>query len=441
MRILFDMAVYDMRNKGNVALLQAAVTRIHEFWPDARLEVLTVSPHLLKFYCPLAVPLSPDGRNNWAVHQTQIELMHKILPKIAWRWLFDIREAVWRRNSKTSQSDRSTPGVYQTNGQCFKNYLDMVKGIDLFIATGSQYIADVCCEDALRVLARIEAAICEGIPVVMVGQGIGPMEDLDLLNKSRQVLPSVDYIFVREKLFSTRLLSSVGVKPSQIIVTGDDAVEMTYNSRKKSIGNDIGIGLRVAQYTEVNDSHITMLQSILKKVVDKYGIRLLSIPISQSAHELDERVLNQILPNSQQMLTGFGRFNTPQEIIKQIGGCRLVVAGTFHAIVFALAQGIPAICLSKSEMYQEKFSGLVDLFGPGCQIVRLDDPDIENKLLRAIDFAWTSAEQLKPGLLAAAEAQIKTGHAAYQKIFDLVSTKNNAKQRIAFTTGEYLEPK
>ena len=35
MRILLDQAVYDQRNKGNVALLQAAVARLSSLWPAA----------------------------------------------------------------------------------------------------------------------------------------------------------------------------------------------------------------------------------------------------------------------------------------------------------------------------------------------------------------------------------------------------------------------
>jgi len=46
MRILFDQVVFEQRNKGNVALLQAAVTRLNKFWPDASLEVLSDAPHL-----------------------------------------------------------------------------------------------------------------------------------------------------------------------------------------------------------------------------------------------------------------------------------------------------------------------------------------------------------------------------------------------------------
>ena len=66
MRILFDQAVYDMRNKGNIALLQAAVTRVHKMWPDASLDVITLAPHLLRLYCPDTNPVNPDGRDKWS---------------------------------------------------------------------------------------------------------------------------------------------------------------------------------------------------------------------------------------------------------------------------------------------------------------------------------------------------------------------------------------
>ena len=50
----------------------------------------------------------------------------------------------------------------------------------------------------------------------------------------------------------------------------------------------------------------------------------------------------------------------PRAIIKRIGRCRVVVTGSYHVAVFALSQGIPAICLANSEYYEIKFRGLAD---------------------------------------------------------------------------------
>jgi colanic acid/amylovoran biosynthesis protein len=258
----------------------------------------------------------------------------------------------------------------------------------------------------------------------MVGQGFGPIKDKDLLSRSKAVLPQIDLIFVRERTASPKLLESLGVDSSHIFLTGDDAIEMAYKSRQNRPGNGIGVGLRVAEYTEVDKRHIQIMREGIQESAKKYGAPLISIPISHSAHEQDDKVLQEVLSGYGKVSQDWRRFNSPQDIIRKVRRCRLVVAGTFHPIVFALAQGIPAIGLAKSDMYMDKFLGLADLFGDGLQIVRLDDENLGGEVAEAIDRAWNSAGQVRPGLLKAAQKQIEMGQAAYQRIFKLVAEKN-----------------
>jgi polysaccharide pyruvyl transferase WcaK-like protein len=440
MHILFDQAIYDMRNKGNVALLEVAVTRIHAMWPNALLGVLTLSPHLLSLYCSQAIPVRPDGCGAWQKDGLRYKLLHRWVPRFVWRFMFELREAFWRRNSASPLAAPSVPSKAQplqeqvTTGEekgvkiadeldGAHRYASLVADTDLFISTGAQYMSDACRDDALEVLNRFEAAIDRGIPTAMVGQGFGPMKDPILVERSRTVLPRIDFIFARDRVASPQLLASLGVDPSRICLTGDDAVELAYEARTRTLGTNIGVGLRAAHYTELNSDHVMALRSALQTAAKKHGSKLVSIPISHSAHEMDDLVIRQLLVGYPIGSSDWRRFDSPHDIIRKVGRCRLVVAGTFHATVFALAQGIPAVGVAQSAMYVDKFLGLIDFFGPGCQIVRLDDPQMEQNLGRAIEVAWSSAEQLRPALLEAAKRQIGLGQAAYQRIFELVETR------------------
>ncbi|MGE5221504.1 MAG: polysaccharide pyruvyl transferase family protein [Omnitrophica WOR_2 bacterium] len=432
MRILLDPGVYDMRNKGNVALLQVAVDRIHGMWPQATMEVLTESPHILKLYCPGVKPVNPHGFDG-AASGSRTKLVQDLIPRGITRSLLELREALWRRKSSWVSPSLLTASIHPNNGtvelhddpQDCDNIENILNGAHLFVATGAQYMSDACRNDALKVLDRFEIAARRGIPTAMVGQGFGPIKDQVLLSRSKTVLPQIDLIFVREKTASPQLLASLGVDPSHVFLTGDDAIEMAYKSRQNRQGNGIGVGLRVAEYTEVDSRHIQNMKEGIQKAAQKYGAPLISIPISHSAHELDDKVLQQILSGYGKVSQDWRRFNSPQDIIRKVSRCRLVVAGTFHPIVFALAQGIPAIGLAKSGMYMDKFLGLADLFGDGLQIIRLDDESLEQQIIAAIDRAWNSAGQVRPGLLDAACKQIEMGQAAYQRIFDLVAGKNH----------------
>ena len=300
---------------------------------------------------------------------------------------------------------------------------ELLKDVDLFVATGAQYMSDACRDDALHVLDRIELAHLRGIPTAMVGQGLGPFEDRELRERASAVLPLVDLIFIRDQVSAPPLLNSLGVDPSHVIFTGDDAVELAYRGRTNKLGTRMGISLRTAHYTQVNKLQVEPLRSVLCQAAVKYNTRLQTIPISHSIHEQDDQTLRQFLKGVNRVSFERWRFDPPGEVIKRVGACRIVVTGAFHPAVFALSQGIPAIGIAKSEMYFDKFASLTDQFGEACQIIVLDDADLQPKLSKAIDTAWNLAEHCKPELLQAAERQIALGQAAYERLYDLVESK------------------
>jgi polysaccharide pyruvyl transferase WcaK-like protein len=303
------------------------------------------------------------------------------------------------------------------------SYAEITDGIDLLVATGGQYLADVVRYLAFCVLGRLDLAIQRGIPTVMVGQGIGPIEDSELIARAREVLPKVDVILIREKMYAPHLFASLGVSPERLFLTGDDAVEMAYDARSDGFGKEIGIGMRVTHYSEIEDDHLVALRQTLSEASRKHEARLMPIPISHHEFELDDQVIRYISAGKLARDRGLHVLDSPLDIIKKTGKCRVVVTGAYHPAVFALAQGIPAVCLSKSDHYANKFIGLADLFGRGCQVVFFDDVQFKEKLGDAIDFAWRSAETVRPELLEAARSQVEWGHAGYQRVHDLVDFK------------------
>jgi polysaccharide pyruvyl transferase WcaK-like protein len=110
----------------------------------------------------------------------------------------------------------------------------------------------------------------------------------------------------------------------------------------------------------------------------------------------------------------------------------VVVTGSYHAAVFALAQGIPVVGIAASRYYVDKFSGLADLFRGGCDVVHIDAPGAGAALEAAIEKAWASAPDLREALRQSAEAQIHRAREAYRLIGGLVEAapgRTNAAQR------------
>jgi colanic acid/amylovoran biosynthesis protein len=110
---------------------------------------------------------------------------------------------------------------------------------------------------------------------------------------------------------------------------------------------------------------------------------------------------------------------TPEDVIRQIGKCRVVVTGSYHAGVFALAQGVPVVGLVQSAYYEQKFAGLQERFPGGCRTLDFRRLVTSGEIEEAICDAWESAEQVRDSLLEAAVRQIELGRSAYQTVREL----------------------
>ena len=109
------------------------------------------------------------------------------------------------------------------------------------------------------------------------------------------------------------------------------------------------------------------------------------------------------------------------DLIEETKRCRIAIAGSYHAAVFALSIGVPTIGIAHSAYYVDKFAGLESMFGAGCAWVDLKAPDAGAKLSDHVARLWEEADELRPELLAAAERQVASGHAVYRQIADFVN--------------------
>ncbi len=450
MRILLDQGIYDMRNLGQNVLLQSAIERVKKLWPGASIGVITLAPQLLNLFFPEVTPVSPDGSHSWYKAGTRYDRIRRLIPTAIFRFILVTREELWYRwpksnlrsivakvkksfhiTTKKSQSLESSSVLAVDKNDIGKpDYASVVSGADIFIATGSQYMCDHARGTALRVLDRLEASIQRGIPTAMVGQGVGPIQDVELLARAKEVLPRVDLILVRERLEAPALLTSLGVDPARVIVTGDDAIELAFNARASVLGKGIGISMRCMPSTKISNVDIPIINNILGGMARKYDAELVGLPISLSIHERDDLCTLQLMSGYNKIWMSRKKFQTPLSFIKNLQRCRLVVTGTFHGALLALAQGIPVICLVRTSLYANKFRGLADLFNPGCEIVLLEDEYFREKLISSIDLTWQSAEELRENLLKKALDQIEWGQSAYEQLIDLLNPKRSTIEGI-----------
>jgi len=436
MRIIVDTALNagsaEYSNMGDVAMLQVGVRRLQRLWPSARIEVLTESPADLARFCPEAMSLPRAGRDLWIGDHAIFGGFGRMLARSASASLSDLGRACRLRYPAAFRSlvDLKLTIRDRTNVRPNVNaFLEAMEHADLFVVCGAGGFTDDTRQWNISTLDTIEEAIQRNISVVMFGQGLGPLNDPDILGRARKILPKVSLLTLRGGRGGSAVAQSLGLNSSQISTTGDEAVEIAYEAREQQPGQAVGINLRVASYSNVNEEIVDRLRPVLHKFARRHNVPLIPVPIAFHAWASDHVTIRRLLQGFDDRSDGGITLDTPLKVIQQAGRCRIVVTGAYHAAVFAMAQGIPVVGLTASNDYTAKFLGLEDQFGLGCETVFLGAPDASERLAAAAERAWQSAEKVRLPLQAAARRQIALSQGAYQRVKENMIF-NGSKQSI-----------
>jgi polysaccharide pyruvyl transferase WcaK-like protein len=418
--------VTEYGNMGDVSMLQAAVDRLHQLFPEARIQVLTDSAESLARFCPEATPLDNAGRSILFGSGVLLGKYTASAP----RWLVDLLLRFRRTiGSRFPELLRAT-AVWSLK---FRNRLKKAEAVtafahalqnaDLLLICGSGGFYDGCQSWNLETLDFVDAGIRRNVPVAMLGQGFGPLRDPVVLERASRVLPRVNFITLRGNRGSLELLQSLGVSESRLKTTGDEALELAYDSRTDKVGKGLGINLRFSGSASTDDRDIEAIRPVLHDFARQQCAPLIPLPIAMHPYSRDDLTIKQLLVGFDEQSDGGNTLDSPLKVMKQAALCRVVVTGAYHAAVFALAQGIPVVGLAKSPYFASKFLGLEDQFGEGCQTILLDEPAAPQRLRNAIERAWQNADRLRESLEAAARRQIELTKESYFQLRALAGSR------------------
>jgi polysaccharide pyruvyl transferase WcaK-like protein len=412
MRIVVDQSGYPLLNLGDIAMLQACIRRLWDLWPGAEIQVFTESPERLAQYCPGTSPvaLTVMGRRGTSVVPVSAQRSAEQMLKIAMPLL-----------------DRSKPGSIRRGPipqRC--GVLDTVRHADLVISSGGGFVNDVFWMHGSHVLSVLAMAQRLGKPTAMFGQGIGPLTKPLLTRLVKRTMPQLTVIGLREGLGSLPLLASVGFEDGRADVTGDDALLLATPPQRPTTGTAIGLNVRVSFYSGIDRKDARQAVDVSSEWARSHGATATAMPVSLYKGESDLDAIQTSTKGShsdaaQQHFTGL---ETPGELADRAANCRVVVTGSYHAAVFALAAGVPAVCLTNSRYYDLKFEGLGAQFPEGCQIVR-PGPSFKSELRGAIDRAWEMEEAERDSLHAAALAQVEKADRLYARFKSMVNSTAN----------------
>lgn len=456
LRILVENSEYWLRNNGDLAMLTVTLDRLHTRWPDARIAVLTDSPCLLRAYFPRAEGISVFDEDPWAPLTRLERLAGHLGPRVVGPVaLARLRLGVKRRQLPDRLRSgsrkllrlvlrRPAPTVVPANetaplptGPLHAGSAAAAAQSSLVVALGGGYLTDADRTQTVRVLNLVEHACDAGVPVALVGQGLGPLDDPELQTRAAQVLPKVGLIALREGRQGPRILDRAGVAAERVLVTGDDAIELAYQACIDEIGSDIGLCLRVAGYAPVSAGIADLIGRTVRSAAAERTAALVPLIIAEFRSQ-DRRSTLPLVRGYTDVVPPLPRYVPPIEIARRVSRCRVVVTGAYHLAVFALSQGIPVVALTSTLYYDDKFLGLDAMFGPGLTLVRLDDPELEQTLTTAIDRAWEAALVVREPLRARARMQIDASRAAFDRVVTL--TQAHATAPIGSTHDHLTAP-
>lgn len=437
LRILIENSEYWLRNNGDLAMLAVTIARIRDRWPHARIAVLTDSPPLLRAYFPEAEGVSVFDADPWA-EPSSLELLAGRLGSrmvgpiaLAWlrsrAWLPQRTRSAWRKlmwifQPGGSADQSSDPTATPTRRPVHSGSAVAAREASLVLALGGGYLTDADPAQTTRVLNLLEYACDKGVPVALVGQGLGPLDNPALQRRAAEVLPKVDFVSLREGRRGREVLRRAEVSPDRILVTGDDAIELAFAARSESMGSDIGICLRVASYSPVSRPVQDLIGQVVRCQTQKRSAALLPLIIAEYRSQ-DRHSTLPIVRGASDVVPALPRYVHPTEIAHRVSRCRVVVTGAYHLGVFALAQGIPVVALTSSRYYDDKFLGLSEMFGAGLTLVQLNDPSLAQTLWEALEAAWETAPAVRESLRTSARAQIEASRDAFERVFELTEER------------------
>jgi len=438
MRVLVEHSGYALLNVGDVAMLCADVERVSKAWSEATLDIVGYDATRLATYIPGASLLGPRWTHlpasQWAPPRVRTGIEQAF--KIALPLLPALRSANGR--SSPTPSRRSIRRA--------------VKDADIVIATGGGYICDTFWRHGVGVLSALDLAQRLGKPTAMFGQGIGPLENPVLRRFAARVLGRLDVLGLREARLGPELLARMGVieldptsrlptpnhRGGLVAITGDSALSIaTVTPVTSSLEQPrapradqpglIGVNVRVSSYSGISGTAPNAFRQTLWRLAEEWGTDLIALPVSRYATAADlpaiQRTLGEGPADGLSKLLGQD-LQDPLALAVAVASCRIVVTGSYHAAVFALARGIPAVTISASAYYDAKFHGLADLFRGAAYVVRLDSPSLAADLEFAIRSAWNLDSSRRESTQQEAVNQIAAGEALFARFVERVENRS-----------------
>src|SRR5215469_14770445 len=171
----------------------------------------------------------------------------------------------------------------------------MLRTTDLYVYSGAGILTDAFIPQNIEALRMLGLARRLGVRTAILGHMIGPVKDEGLRAACRQILPKIDFISTRERPTSLRCLHQFGVPLENVMVTGDETIELAFGQATWELGAALGANVRSASYSGLDRETVSAIGLVIKRIARRLNAPLEPLAISYHAADNDEYSLRLLL--------------------------------------------------------------------------------------------------------------------------------------------------
>lgn len=248
-----------------------------------------------------------------------------------------------------------------------------VKDCDVLLVTGGGTIntRDAQGSSIKRMHALVTYFKQLGKPIFMSGQTIGPLglyKEHDKL--AHEIINAVDFLTVRDSLYSRRYLEIIKTKPRQLVETFDDAYSLPY--KNESLPDEVNdflklgdvVAVNVTEYTSDTHEKRTFIANLCEHLIQDHSFNIILLNHTEIDY-FNLTIIYDMIANNfkSSVILPDTRLWRDKMLKKMISCCKLAIGGRYHFIVFSGTSNTPFIGMTGNHYSYIKQDGFARAIG------------------------------------------------------------------------------
>lgn len=342
-----------------------------------------------------------------------------------------IRWSVYRYLAGTGDIKRLVSSLFrygEASQYCYPRHIDaLAGGLDVIVSVHGFAFGGPWGVGSAQMAAHwIQFCHETGKQFIFMPQAWGPFEKEGFHAPVQSMFEHSSLCYARDSVSRSHLARLLEKNPEEIPLAPD--IVFLFQGAPPQVGTSLlgqlgleigkrpllGVAPNMKVYTRTkgeksSNTYIRLLARLCDHAVDRFGADIILVPndISPAGDiRIDDRYLCDLVrsavkqPASCFQVRGYC---SAEEIHAVAGRCDLLVGSRFHALIFALSQGVPALALSWSHKYRELL-GTFDMEDAVCEHDKMEPDQVVELLDRIWDERETRAATIGRKLPAIREA-------------------------------------